>query len=64
MCVWGYNPVKHCRGFASLLTVDHLDGNSINNRLDNLRLLTRVNNTSNQVQLVKTALIGSFSLKG
>jgi hypothetical protein len=46
MCVWGYNIIKHCRGFASLLTVDHIDGDSLNNSIANLRVLTRVDNTS------------------
>ena len=44
LCFYGLNVLKYCIGSGSLLTIDHIDGNSYNNQVMNLALVTRVGN--------------------
>lgn len=44
MCFYGLNVLKYCIGSGSLLTIDHINGNSLDNGVMNLALVTRVGN--------------------
>lgn len=44
LCWYGLNSLKFCISSASLLTIDHMDGNSRNNSIHNLAILTRMAN--------------------
>lgn len=45
LLVFGVGMAKHLLGRDSYLTVDHIDGDGFNNRFDNLRVITRTDNT-------------------
>ena len=48
LCWYGLNALKFCIGSASLLTVDHINDDSLDNSIMNLAILTRVANISKE----------------
>ncbi len=44
MCFFSLNTIQYCLGAGSLLTIDHKDGNSFNNGIMNLALVSRADN--------------------
>ena len=48
LCWYGLNSLKFCVGSASLLTIDHMDGDSRNNSIHNLAILTRMANIAKE----------------
>lgn len=44
ICEWGYDLIKHCRGSASLMSLDHISKDTTDNRISNLRVVSRVLN--------------------
>lgn len=48
LCWYGINAVKFCIGSASLLTVDHINNDSLDNSIMNLALVTRMANVAKE----------------
>lgn len=49
LMVWGLEIMKYgCMDFNSIFTLDHISGNTLDNRVDNLQLLTRTDNEAKQ----------------
>lgn len=44
LCFYKLNTLKFCLGSGSILTIDHISGDSLNNSVMNLSLVTRVGN--------------------
>ena len=44
LCFYGLNVMKYCIGSGSVLTIDHIDGDALNNKIMNLSMVTRVGN--------------------
>jgi hypothetical protein len=44
LCVFGYDLVKHCRGNTGLLSVDHINKDTLDNSAENLRIISREDN--------------------
>jgi len=44
LCWYGLNVLKYCLGSGSILTIDHMDQDAVNNSILNLGILTRVGN--------------------
>ncbi len=44
LCFYGLNVLKYCIGSGSVLTVDHINGNALDNGVMNLSMITRVGN--------------------
>ena len=44
LCFYKLNVMKFCIGSGSVLTIDHIDGDALNNKIMNLSMVTRVGN--------------------
>ena len=45
LCIWGFEAIKCCINCDSYWTVDHKDGDKLNNKISNLRIISRADNT-------------------
>lgn len=48
LCWYGLNAMKFCIGSTSLLTVDHINDDSLDNSILNLAIVTRVANIAKE----------------
>lgn len=44
LCIFGFDLLKHCRGNTGLLSVDHINKDTLDNSAENLRIISREDN--------------------